>query len=62
MNIYGNEITSRIYPDLNSTVPQEPQTYRLKQLTEIEAYLLNKIEVCKGISKKKKKRNNSIKS
>ena len=44
MNIYDNEI-SNIYPDLNPTAPQEPQTYRLKKLTEIEAYLLDEIEV-----------------
>ena len=32
MNIYDNEI-SNIYPDLNPTAPQEPQTYRLKKFT-----------------------------
>ena len=44
MSIYDNE-TSRIYPDLNLTSPQEPQTYCLNKLTDIEAYLLDKIEV-----------------
>ena len=44
MGIYDNE-TSRIYPDLNLTSPQEPQTYCLNKLTNIEAYLLHKIEV-----------------
>ena len=44
MSIYHNE-TSKIYPDLNPTAPQEPQTYRLKKLTETEAYLLDEIEV-----------------
>ena len=44
MIIYDNEI-SKIYPNLNPTVPQEPQTYQLKKLTEIEAYLLDEIEV-----------------
>ena len=33
-------ITSEIYPDLNPTVPQEPQAYRMKKLTEIHVYLL----------------------
>ena len=28
MSIYDNE--TEIYPDLNLTAPQEPQTYRLK--------------------------------
>ena len=37
MSIYGNE-TNKIYPDLNLTTPQQPQAYRLKKLTEIEAY------------------------
>ena len=32
MSIYDNE-TSKIYPDLNPTAPQEPQTYRLKKFT-----------------------------
>ena len=44
MSIYDNE-TSKIYPDLNPTAPQEPQTYLLKKLTEIEAYLLDEIDV-----------------
>ena len=44
MSIYDNE-TSKIYPDLNPTAPEEPQTYRLKKLTEFETYLLDEIEV-----------------
>ena len=42
MSIYGNE--TKIYPDLNPTAPQEPQTYQLQKLTETEIYLLNEIE------------------
>ena len=38
MSIYDNETTSKIYPDLSPRAPQEPQTYRLKKLTEIEAF------------------------
>ena len=30
MSIYDNETPSKIYPDLNPTAPQEPQTYRFK--------------------------------
>ena len=30
MSIYDNETTSKVYPDLNLTAPQEPQTYCLK--------------------------------
>ena len=54
MSIYDNETTSKIYPDLNSTARQEPETYRLKKLTEIEVYLLDETEVRKRIAKKLK--------
>ena len=53
MSIYDNEI--KIYPDLNPTEAQEPQTYWLKKLTEIEAYLLDEIEVRERIAKKDEK-------
>ena len=56
MSIYDNE-TSKIYPDLNPTAPQEPQVYRLKNLAEIEAYLLDEIEVCERLAKKMKRFN-----
>ena len=56
MSIYDNE-TNKIYPDLNPTAPQEPQAYRLKKLTEIEAYLLDEIEVRKRLAKKMKRFN-----
>ena len=56
MSIYDNE-TSKIYPDLNPMAPQEPQTYRLKKLTAIEAYLLNEIEVRERKAKKMKRFN-----
>ena len=55
MSIYDNE--TKIYPDLNPTAPQEPQTYRLQKLTEIEAYLPNEIEVRERIAKKMKRFN-----
>ena len=45
MSIYDNE-TSKIYPDLNSIAPQEPQACRLKKFVEIKGYLLAEIEVC----------------
>ena len=53
MSIYDNE-TSTVSPDLNPTAPQEPQAYRLKKLTEIEAYLLDEIEVREPLTKKMK--------
>ena len=53
MSIYDNE-TSKIYPDLNPTAPQEPQTYRLEKLSEIEAFLLDEIEVCGRLAKNMK--------
>ena len=53
MNKYDNE-TTKIYPDLSPTAPQEPQTYRLKKLTEIEAYLLDATDVRERIAKKMK--------
>ena len=57
MSIYDNETTSKIYPDLNPTAPQEQQTYQLKKLTEIEAYLVDDIEVRERIAKKMKRFN-----
>ena len=51
MSIHDNK-TIKIYPDLNPTALQEPQTYRLKKLTEIEAFFLDEIEVRKGSAKK----------
>ena len=56
MNIYDNGI-SKIYPDLNLVVPQDPQLCCLKKLTEIEAYLLDEIEVHKRLAKKMKRFN-----
>ena len=41
MSIYDNE--TKIYPDLNPTALEEPQTYRLKRLSEIKAFLLMKL-------------------
>ena len=55
MSIYNNE--TKIYPDLNPTTPQETQIYRLRKLTEIEAYLPNEIEVRERIAKKMKRFN-----
>ena len=55
MSIYDNE--TKIYPDLNPSAPQEPQTYRLKKLTEIEAFFLDEIEVRERIAKKMKRFN-----
>ena len=52
MSIYDNETASKFYPDLRPTAPQESQTYYLKKLTEIEAYLLDEIEVRERIAKK----------
>ena len=57
MNIYDNETTTKTYTDLNPTAPQEPQMYRLKELTEIEAHLLDEIEVREQIAKKMKRFN-----
>ena len=51
--MYDNE--TKIYSDLNPTAPlQESQTYRLKELTETESYLLDEIEVRERIAKKMK--------
>ena len=55
MSIYDND--TKIYPDLNPTAPQESQAYRLQKLTEIEAYLLNEIEVRERIATKMKRSN-----
>ena len=56
MSIYDNH-ESKIYPDLNPTVLPEPQTYRINKLNEIEAYLLNEIEVRERLAKKMKRFN-----
>ena len=45
------------YPDLNPMAPQEPQSYRLNILSEIEAFFIDKIEVCEQIAKKMKRFN-----
>ena len=55
MSVYDNE--TKIYPDLTPTAPQEPQSYRLYKLSEIEAYFLNEIEVREQIAKKMKRFN-----
>ena len=55
MNIYDNE--TKIYPDLNLSAPQEPQTCRLKKSTEIEAFFLDEIETHRRDAKKKKRIN-----
>ena len=55
MRIYDNE--TKIYPDLNPTAPQEPQTYSLNKLSEIESNFLNEIEVREQIAKKIKRFN-----
>ena len=49
----------KIYPDLNPTAQQEPQTYRLNKLSEIEVYFLNETEVREQIAKKMKRFNTS---
>ena len=41
MSIYDNE--TKIYSDLNPAAPQEPQTCRIKKLTEIDAFFLDEI-------------------
>ena len=56
MSICDNE-TSKIYPGLDPTAPQELQTYRLNKVSEIEAYLLEEIEVRERIAKKMKRFN-----
>ena len=58
MSIYDNE--TKIYPDLNPSAPQEPQTYWLKKLTEIEAFFLDEIEARRREAKKKKRLNTII--
>ena len=52
MSIYDNDI--EIYPYLNLSALQEPQTYRLKKLTEIEVFFLDEIEARRREAKKKR--------
>ena len=58
MSIYVND--TKIYPDLNPSAPQEPQTYRLRKLTEIETIFLDEIEARRREAKKKKQLNTII--
>ena len=51
MSTYNNK--TKIYPDLNPPAPQEPQTYRFKKLTEIEAFFLDEIEARRRETKKR---------
>ena len=53
MSIYNND--TKIYPGLNPTASQEPQTYRLQKLTEIERFFLDEIEARERIPKKMKR-------
>ena len=55
MSIYDND--TKIYPNLNPSAPQEPQTYWRQKLTEIETFFLDEIEVREGIAKKMKRFN-----
>ena len=55
MSLYDNE--TKIYSNLNPSAPQKPRSYRLTKLSEIEAYLLNEIDVLEGIAKKMKRFN-----
>ena len=50
MSIYDNE--TKIYPDLNPTAPEEPQTYRSKRLSEIEAFFFDEIDAVSELPKK----------
>ena len=53
MSINDNE--TKIYPDLNPSAPQEPQTYWLKKLTETEAFFVDEIEERRREAKKEKR-------
>lgn len=47
-----NNNTSKTDPYLNPKEAQDPQTYSLMKLAEMEAYLLDGIEVVKGCQKR----------
>ena len=48
---------TKIYRDLNPTAPQEPQSYRLNKMSEIEVFFLNEIKVREKIAKRMKRFN-----
>ena len=52
MSTYVNE--TKIDPDLKPAAPQEPQTYRLNKISEIEVYFINEIEVREQTEKMKR--------
>ena len=55
MSIYDNE--TKVYPDLNPTAPQQPQSYRLNKLSENEEYFLMKLNFANKLPKKMKRFN-----
>ena len=59
MSIYDNN-TSKTYQHLNLTEPLDLHTYHLKELTEIETYLLDEIEVRERLAKKMKRFNTTL--
>ena len=58
MSIYNQD--TNICPDLNLSAPQETQAYRLKKITEIEAFFVDEIEARRQEEKKKKPLNTII--
>ena len=54
MSICDNETTGKIDPDVNPTATTRTINISLRKLAEVEAYLLDEIEVRERIAKKKK--------
>ena len=53
MSICDNETTGKIDPDVNPTATTRTINISLRKLAEVEAYLLDEIEVREQIAKKK---------
>ena len=54
-SLYIVELTSKMYPNLKPTAPEDPQGYRLQKLTKIEAFFLDEIEIHEQLAKKMKR-------
>ena len=50
ISLYDND--TKNYPDLNTTAPQESQVYCLKNLGDVQTYLLDEVEIPEQVAKK----------
>ena len=44
-SLFSVETTSKMYPNLNATAPEDPKAHRLQKLAGIEAFFLDESEI-----------------